>query len=175
MDYYEGEARALAEKALATARAFAGDFDKKKTNLLLLGGTGLGKTHLSTAIAREAIERGFDVVYETAQGLLAAAEQDRFHSGYGESEKQMDKYLSCDLLIVDDLGTELTNQFSVSVLYNLLNTRINNGKSMIISTNLGEKNLLERYDDRIASRLFGEFFPLLLRGRDIRLAKRGLV
>lgn len=172
LSFYEGEAATLAAHALETARAFAEDFDKKHSNLLLVGGTGLGKTHLSTAIARIAIERGFDVVYDTAQGLLAAAEHDRFHSGYGDTEKQLDRYLECDLLILDDLGTELGNQFSESVLYHLLNSRINSGKSMIVSTNLGERNLLERYGDRITSRLFGEFFPLVLRGKDIRLARR---
>lgn len=174
LSYYEGEAASLASHALETARAFAADFDTKKTNLLLVGGTGLGKTHLSTAIARVAIERGFDVVYDTAQGLLAAAEHDRFHSGYGETEKKLDRYLECDLLILDDLGTELGNQFTESILYHVLNSRINGGKSMIISTNLGERNLLERYGDRITSRLLGEFFPLVLRGKDVRLARRGL-
>lgn len=172
LSHYEGEAHDLAAHALETARAFASDFDKKKSNLLFVGGTGLGKTHLSTAIARVAIERGFDVVYDTAQGVLAAAEHDRFRSGYGEQEKKLDRYLECDLLLLDDLGTELGNQFSESVFYHLLNTRINAGRSMVVSTNLGERNLLERYGDRITSRLLGEFFPLVLRGRDIRLSSR---
>ena len=69
---------------------------------------------------------------------------------------------------MDDLGAELTNQFTVSALYNIINTRINQGKSMIVSTNLGQRGLLERYDERITSRLFGEFYPFLFKGKDIR-------
>lgn len=169
--FYEGDALRYAEIALETAKDFAESFEKTGRNLLFMGGTGLGKTHLSTAIARRAIERGYDVVYETAQNVIADFEHDRFKSGYGETENRSDKYLECDLLIMDDLGAELTNQFTVSSLYNIINTRINLGKSMIISTNLGQKNLLERYDERITSRFFGEFDPFLFRGVDIRRQK----
>lgn len=169
--FYDGDALKFAEIALHTAKDFAETFDKTGRNLLFMGGTGLGKTHLSTSIAKRAIERGFDVVYETAQNVIADFEHDRFKSGYGESESRSEKYLACDLLIMDDLGAELTNQFTVSSLYNIINTRINLGKSMIVSTNLGQKNLLERYDERITSRLFGEFDPFLFRGVDIRRQK----
>lgn len=169
--FYEGEALKYAERALEAAKDFAESFEKTGRNLLFMGGTGLGKTHLSTAIAKRAIERGFDVVYETAQNIIADFEHDRFKSGYGETESKSEKYLECDLLIMDDLGAELTNQFTVSSLYNIINTRINLGKSMIISTNLGQKNLFERYDERITSRLFGEFDPFLFRGVDIRRKK----
>ena len=171
LHYYEGDALNYAECALKTAKEFAETFEKTGRNLLFIGGTGLGKTHLSTAIARRAIDRGFDVVYETAQNVIADFEYDRFKSGYGETESRADKYLDCDLLIMDDLGAELTNQFTVSSLYNILNTRINLGKSTIVSTNLGQKNLLERYDERITSRLFGEFDPFLFKGVDIRRQK----
>ena len=171
LDYYEGQARELAAHAFETARRFAEDFEKTHANLLFIGGTGLGKTHLSTAVARRVIERGFDVVYDGVQNILADFEHDRFKGGYEEGESRSEKYFSCDLLIVDDLGTELSNQFTVSVLYQLLNTRLNKGQSMIINTNLGQKNLLERYDERITSRLLGEFFPFLFRGTDIRRQK----
>ena len=169
--FYDGDALKYAECALSAAKDLAESFEKTGRNLLFMGGTGLGKTHLSTAIAKRAIERGFDVVYETAQNIIADFEYDRFKSGYGETEQRSAKYLECDLLIMDDLGAELTNQFTVSALYNVINTRINLGKSMIISTNLGQKNLLERYDERITSRLFGEFDPFLFRGVDIRRQK----
>lgn len=168
LDYYEGEAKTYAARVLEASREFAEDFDRTGRNLLFMGGTGLGKTHLSTSIAGRVIARGFDVVYETAQNVISDFEYDRFKSGYGESEKRSDKYLSADLLIMDDLGAELTNQFTVASLYNIINTRINLGKSTIISTNLGQKALLERYDERITSRLFGEFDPFLFRGKDIR-------
>lgn len=171
LTFYDGDATAYIEQALVAARDFAESFDKTGRNLLFIGGTGLGKTHLSTAIAGRAIERGFDVVYETAQNVIADFEYDRFKSGYGESESRSERYLDCDLLIMDDLGAELTNQFTVSALYNIINTRINLGKSMLISTNLGQKNLFERYDERITSRLFGEFDPYLFRGSDIRAQK----
>lgn len=169
--FYDGEALKYAEYAFRTAKEFAESFEKTGRNLLFMGGTGLGKTHLSTSIAKRAIERGYDVVYETAQNVIADFEYDRFKSGYGENESKSEKYFECDLLIMDDLGAELTNQFTVSSLYNIINTRINLGKSMIISTNLGQKNLLERYDERITSRLFGEFDPFLFRGVDIRRQK----
>ena len=168
LDYYAGEGLEYARRSLATARAFAEDFNKSGANLLFMGGTGLGKTHLSTAIARRAIERGYDVVYETAQNIIADFEYDRFKSGYGTEEARSTRYFEADLLIMDDLGAELTNQFTVSSLYNIVNTRINQGKSMIISTNLGQKGLMERYDERITSRLFGEFYICVFRGEDIR-------
>lgn len=171
LQYYDGEAKELAEHVLSIAKNFAETFETTGKNLLFIGGTGLGKTHLSTAIAGRVIHRGFDVVYETAQNVIADFEYDRFKSGYGETESRAEKYLDCDLLIMDDLGTELTNQFTVSSLYNIINTRLNLGKSMIINTNLGQKNLFERYDERITSRLFGEFDPYLFRGVDIRRQK----
>ena len=171
LQYYEGEAKDLAERVLSVAKDFADHFEETGKNLLFIGGTGLGKTHLSTAIAGRVIHRGFDVVYETAQNIIADFEYDRFKSGYGETESRAQKYLDCDLLIMDDLGTEIANQFTVSSLYNIINTRINLGKSMIVSTNLGQKNLFERYDERITSRLFGEFDPYLFRGVDIRRQK----
>ena len=169
LHFYNGDDKAAVETALTAAKQFAEDFDKTHANLLFIGGTGLGKTHLSTAIARRAIERGQDVVYETAQNVIADFEHDRFHRGYDKDEEERSaRYLEADLLIMDDLGAELTNQFTVSSLYNIINTRINQGKSMIISTNLGQKGLIERYDERITSRLFGEFYPFLFRGKDVR-------
>ncbi len=171
LSYYTGEGLSAAKRALTDAKRFAEELGTENANMLFVGGTGLGKTHLSTAIARRAIERGYDVVYETAQNIIADFEFDRFKSGYGTEESRSDKYFDCDLLIMDDLGAELTNQFTVSSLYNIINTRINRGKSMIISTNLGQKGLLERYDERITSRLFGEFYVYLFKGTDIRSKK----
>lgn len=138
-------------------------------NLLLCGSTGLGKTHLSSAIAKRVIERGFDVKYESVQNVLADFEHDRFRSGYGsELESRSQVYLDTELLILDDLGTEMTNTFTVSVLYQIINTRINQGRPTVISTNLLQSELRERYGDRVASRIFGEFRPLLFCGRDVR-------
>ncbi|MBQ7376959.1 MAG: ATP-binding protein [Clostridia bacterium] len=170
LDYYMDNT-ADYERMRATygrARDFAENFPNGTGNLLLVGTTGLGKTHLSTAIARRVIERGFDVLYESAPNILSDFEYDRFKSGRNETESLSDKYFDCELLIIDDLGTELVNQFSVSVLYNLLNTRINHRRATVISTNLTAQALREIYDDRITSRLFGEFEPLPFVGKDNR-------
>ena len=140
--------------------------------LLFIGATGLGKTHLSTAIAKKLIEREKDVVYDTAQNIFSDFEYERFNRSYNTvEESRTSKYFNCDLLIIDDLGTELTNQFTLSCLYNIINTRINNGKGIIINTNLSKDELRKRYADRITSRLFGEFLPLLFLGRDVREKK----
>lgn len=155
---------------LATARKFVDDFGKSQTNLLLIGDTGTGKTHVSTAIARAIINRGFDVLYDTAQNIVSAFEDDRFHSGYGEQERRSDKYMECDLLILDDLGSEFVNQFTVSCIYNLINTRQNRGKSTIISTNLSHNELAGKYEGRIYSRIVGNGYKVLLfAGRDHRV------
>lgn len=168
--HFYGEASKDMQKNLEVARQFAEDFEKTHQNLFLFGGTGLGKTHLSTAIARRVIERGFDVVYETAQNILSDFQFDRFEREHG-GESKSERYFTCDLLIIDDLGTEVANQFTLSSIYNLINTRLNGGKSILINSNLGHHALLERYDERITSRLLGEFFLFRFQGTDIRRQK----
>ncbi len=155
------------ERMKSYAENFTGEGDG---NLLLVGATGLGKTHLSTAVAGVVIERGFDVKYETAQNIMSDFERWQFHRRTGDDDPT-ERYFECDLLIIDDLGCELTNDFTVSCLYNLINTRINRGRGMIISTNLSAADLRRRYEGRITSRLFGEFTALLFEGRDVRAEK----
>ncbi len=141
-------------------------------NLLLCGSTGLGKTHLSTSAASVIINKGYDVVYDTAVNIFAAFEHDRFERGYNSNEPSRSaKFFDCDLLIIDDLGVELTNQFTISCLYNLINSRVASDKSMIINTNLSHKELVARYESRIVSRLLGEFLPFVFKGKDIRMKK----
>ncbi len=173
LDYYRSSPEDLArmQHALKTAKDYASSFGGKPRNLLLMGGTGLGKTHLSTAMAGVIIERGFDVLYESALNVVADFEYDRYKSGYGESVSRGEKYLHCELLILDDLGTEPLTQFVVSCLYNLINTRLNHGRPTIINTNLTDRELRERYQDRITSRLLGEYEILLFTGKDIRMQK----
>ncbi|MBQ8510264.1 MAG: ATP-binding protein [Clostridia bacterium] len=175
LDYYSRspEERRNMEHILDICRRYADDFTADKgANLLFCGTTGLGKTHLSTAIAKVVIERGFDVVYDTTQNILSDFEYERFSRSYNDTtEPRTGKYFDCDLLIIDDLGAEMTNQFTLSCLYNVINTRINHSQAMIISTNLTQKDIRERYSDRITSRLFGEFTALLFVGKDIRLQK----
>jgi DNA replication protein DnaC len=176
LGYYNGADLEKMEYNLAAAKDFAESFSEDSSeNLLLLGGTGLGKTHISTAIAKRIIERGYDVLYDSAQNMITAFEQDRFHRGYGDdSPYESEKYFSSDLLIIDDLGTEIANSFSVSCLYNVINTRINKGKPIVINTNMNQKIMLSRYDERISSRLLGEFRILLFTGEDIRKQKASL-
>ena len=158
---------------LAFCRQYASEIPAGQTkNLLLIGATGLGKTHLSTAIAKAVIERGYDVVYDTAQNIFSDFEFEKFGRSYSSGEEsRTDRYFACDLLIFDDLGTEMTNQFTVSCLYQIINTRLNQGKPMLINTNLSRDELRKRYADRITSRLFGEFRPLLFLGGDVRRKK----
>ena len=156
---------------LAIAKNYVKNFAKNKDNLLLIGSTGTGKTHLSTAIARELIHKGFDVIYDSTQNIVSDFEADRFRSGYGSYESKSEKYLECQLLIIDDLGTEFTNQFTVSALYNLLNTRQNKGLPTIISTNLSPDELARKYEDRIYSRIIGSGCKVLVfSGKDRRLS-----
>ena len=173
LDIYKDEAiKKEMTHNLSEAKKYADEFSRDSKNLLLIGTTGTGKTHLTTAIARTVIEKGFEVIYDSAQNVVAAFEYDRFKSGYGQYEARGEKYLECELLILDDLGTEFSNQFTVSCLYNLLNTRINKGLPTVISTNLGAGELLSRYEDRIYSRIIGQD-TLILRflGKDNRLSR----
>lgn len=170
LSYYTDPAsRQMAQNAYRICRQFAESFpDSGISNITLQGGTGLGKTHLSTSIAQTVIEHGYDVVYETAQNMLTDLENVRF----GRSETDAaERYETCDLLIIDDLGTELSTNFAVSALYNLINTRINAGKATVVSTNLQPDEIRRRYSDRITSRLLGEYTLLPMTGTDIRSQK----
>ncbi|MBE6538665.1 MAG: DNA replication protein DnaC [Ruminococcaceae bacterium] len=156
-----------------TLKNFAENFSSSSpVNLALFGGTGLGKTHLSTAAAKTVIDKGYDVLYVTAVGMLSDFEKERFGVGYSDTDVgSLARYYDCDLLIVDDIGTEVSNQFTVSVIYNVINTRLAKKKSTVISTNLTPAELRQRYWDRIASRIFGEYTPLLFEGVDVRMQK----
>ena len=174
LDYYDAtaEQRAVMEKTLHILRAFAQGFcDDSYTNFLLIGATGLGKTHLSTAVAKTVIERGHDVLYVTALGMIGDFEARRFGDGVGMRNDPV-RYTEAQLLIIDDLGTEVANQFTISCLYDVINQRINQRKSTIINTNLTFRELETRYSERITSRLLGEYIPRMFEGRDVRLQKR---
>ena len=173
LDFYTGADREKMEKNIARARDFAAAVSRGEyKNMLFMGTTGLGKTHLSSAVAKTVIEGGCDVVYESAQNVFSDFEYERFSRSYGDNApSKTKKYFDCDLLIIDDLGTEVSNQFTVSCLYNLMNSRIVAEKSMLISTNVGKEEMLERYSDRILSRLFGEFEVCVFSGKDVRSQK----
>lgn len=151
-------------------KEYASNFSRSSESILLVGGTGLGKTHLSASVARVLIENGHDVVCESAQNIFSNFNKERF--AQSESDLVCDKYFQAELLIIDDLGAEAVTQFSVSCLYNLINTRLNNGIPTIVSTNLSSGEIKKMYNDRITSRLFGEYHILVFTGNDIRKLKK---
>lgn len=156
-------------------RRYAHRFGPNSDNLLFQGGTGLGKTFLSASIARVVSGRGFSVVYDRAVSVLEAFESQRFSRDSeqsGAASAQVRRYIDCDLLIIDDLGTEMTSAFTGSALYTLINSRLTAGKKTIISTNLGSPELARRYMPQIISRLEGEYLNLRFVGDDIRAIKK---
>ncbi|MCI6956734.1 MAG: ATP-binding protein [Candidatus Faecousia sp.] len=171
---YGASPRTIMERNFQTCRKYAMYFGQNAGNLLFVGGTGLGKTFLSACIARTVADRGYSVAYETAAHLFGNLEQARFNPTE-ESRREAGKYTSCDLLILDDLGTEMPGQFVTAALYSLLNDRILAGKPMVISTNLNVEEMNRRYSPQIASRLHGGFTRLTFVGEDIRVLKnRGI-
>ncbi len=166
--------RTVMEKTYQICRKYAMSFTERSGNLLFSGDTGLGKTFLSACIARTVADNGYSVVYDTAGHLFGQLERARFHDDE-EARLACGKYYSCDLLIVDDLGTEMPGQFTTSALYSLINERLLAGKPMIISTNLNSEEFLSRYNRQTASRLRGNFQRVPFLGEDIRVLKnRGL-
>ena len=162
--------RAVMEYNFNICRTYGENFSTDSGNLLFIGGTGLGKTHLSGAIASAVAEKGCSVAYETASHLFAKLEKHRFNPDE-QSYRDVEKLNRCDLLIVDDLGTELPGNFVTAALYSLLNDRLLARKPMVISTNLTVEELTRRYNPQIASRLQGSFNRLTFVGEDIRVQK----
>jgi DNA replication protein DnaC len=171
-NYSDPKEREWMEHNVKVLRRFAENFSAKDDfSFLLTGSTGLGKTHLSTAVAKTVIERGYDVAYVTAVKMMNDFEERRFHRGERDDLPDTTRYYDAQLLIIDDFGTEVLNQFTVSCMYDVINTRINNGLSTIINTNLPKNELEKKYGERIASRLFGEYTALLFKGTDMRYKK----
>ena len=171
---YGASPRTIMERNLKICRTYALTFAPSAGNLLFVGGTGLGKTFLSACIARTVADRGYSVVYESAGHLFGKLEQAKF-SPSEEARREAARFTDCDLLILDDLGTEMPGQFVTAAFYTLLNDRILAGKPMVISTNLNIDEAARRYSPQIASRLQGSFQGLTFVGEDIRILKnRGL-
>ncbi len=167
---YGASPRAIMEKNFANCQRYAQSFTPDSGNLLFIGGTGLGKTFLSACIAQAVTDRGYWVVYETAPRLFENLEQAKF-SGSEAARQLAARYKSCDLLIIDDLGTEMPGQFVTAALYSLLNDRLLGNQPMVVSTNLNVDELARRYSPQIASRLHGNFARLTFVGEDIRVLK----
>lgn len=171
---YGASPRTIMERNFQNCRRYALTFTPHAGNLLFVGGTGLGKTFLSACIARAVADRGYSVVYESAAHLFGKLEQAKF-SPSEENRREADRFTECDLLIVDDLGTEMPGQFVTAALYTLLNDRILGNLPMVISTNLNVEEISRRYSPQIASRLHGSFQRLTFVGEDIRVLKnRGI-
>ncbi|MBP5207301.1 MAG: ATP-binding protein [Clostridia bacterium] len=172
LSYYTGEARRNAELVLRSARRFAEEFHGEGSgSLLFMGGTGLGKTHLSVAVAKRVIERGYYTHYCTAEAMFSDYRAEKYRRFDDDSPVRTDKYTECELLVIDDLGTESGGRDVTPTLYGLVNARINTGLSTIISTNLSHKEMMTTYDERVASRLFGEYLPYMFTGSDVRMQK----
>lgn len=167
---YGASPRSIMTLTLDRCRSYADAFTQGIGNLLFVGGTGLGKTFLSACIANAVTDKGYSVAYESAPQLFSKLEKDRF-SPSEETRLQAAKFADCDLLIIDDLGTEMPGNFVTAALYSLLNDRLLSGKSMIISTNLNAEEIARRYSPQIASRLQGSFKGLTFVGEDIRVLK----
>ena len=162
--------RTLMEKTYQTCRKYAFSFSEKSGNLLFSGDTGLGKTFLSACIARTVADNGYSVVYESAGHLFSKLERAKFDPTE-ENRREAAKYSLCDLLIVDDLGTEMGSQFITSALYTLINDRLLERRPTIISTNLTVEDLSRRYSAQIVSRLRGSYTRVPFLGDDIRVKK----
>ena len=162
----------MEERVYETCVNYALSFGKRMNNLLMFGAPGLGKTHLSAAIAREVSGKGFSVVYDTAGHVFERFESQKFNREGEVADTDVSRVLSCDLLILDDLGTEMTTSFVQSALYQIVNTRLMEKKSTIISTNLLPGQLSQRYSPQLASRIEGEYQLLPFVGDDIRKLKK---
>lgn len=160
--------RKLMRSNLEECKNFARTFAHGSGSLLFSGATGLGKTLLSACVARQVADRGFSVVYETAIRLFSDFETEKFGADAEENRGLTRKYLQCDLLIIDDLGTEMTTQFTISALYHIVNTRMMEGNSTIISTNLLPEAMERRYSPQIASRVEGSYQLIKFVGNDLR-------
>ena len=172
---YDENVRLEMKQTFQFCRTFAQEFEPGSPNLLLQGSTGLGKTYLSACIARVVAGAGYAVAYETAASALDAFECAKFQRSSADGEaaaQRMEQYLGCDLMILDDLGTEMITAYSTSALYTLINTRLTRKKATIISTNCSNEELQKKYTPQILSRIAGEYQTLPFAGRDIRQIKK---
>lgn len=170
LSYYQGEDYRIMDYILRFSRNYAETFTRKSGSILMLGRTGLGKTHLSLAIAAAVMKKGYGVIYDSAVNILRSIEREHF--GRDHSTETIDLIMDCDLLILDDLGTEYESTFYTSTIYNIINTRLNRGRPTIISTNLSFEGIAGRYDERVVSRLTSVYTCLQFSGEDVRLQKK---
>lgn len=160
------------QKIKESCRKYAINFSTASKNVIIYGGVGVGKTHLALAIANIAINRGYSIIFGTAGNIISDLKSEEF----GDSNNlQYNKkaVLNCDLLIIDDLGTEIINVSRIAILYNIINSRILSKLPTIITTNYTEDEIEDKYDQRIFSRIEGEYRPLTIEGRNVRRLRYG--
>lgn len=171
-DYYTDEECERMKPVIDRCKAFVSDFDNRYENILLYGSVGVGKTFLTNCMAAELLKRGNSVIYFTSIRLFDTLSHSVFGYEEGESGEIQKDIFTCDLLIIDDLGTESINSFVASRLFDVLNERDLRRKSTIISTNLSLEGINERYSERNFSRIFGNYIVVKPDVSDIRLKKR---
>ncbi|WP_072524182.1 ATP-binding protein [Clostridium sp. Marseille-P3244] len=165
-------ARAMMEDTLRVCHQFIDHFGEKFQNLLFYGSVGVGKTFLSTCIAREIMDREFSVLYFSAPQLFSALTQNKFDRNDIDAKNMSDYIFHCDLLIIDDLGSEYTNAFIASQFFTCINERLIHRKSTIISTNLSLESIADLYTERSFSRITSSYILLKMIGDDIRIKKK---
>ncbi len=174
MNYPDAEDKSLGvnqrehmTRVLSFCKSYAADFSLKSPSIIMLGSTGLGKTHLSLAIAGEVTDKGYSVFYDSAHNIMNKLENEHFGKDTA-AERIREDLLKSDLLIIDDLGCEFVTQFTKAELYNIINSRALSSLPTIISTNCSAKELEEKYTQRTASRILGYYYPLAFCGKDVR-------
>ena len=169
--YYAKEKLPIISSSVEELKSFAEGFDLSTyKNFIMMGTTGLGKTHLSTSVAERVIKRGYSVVYVSAVSMIRDF-SNSIQRSRDNDVVDISKYYDCDLLIIDDLGTEVTNRLTQSYFYEVINERINGRRCTIINTNLTVAEIKDNYSDRVFSRVLGEYVLLPFEGVDIRKQK----
>ena len=171
LDYYDREQRAAMGRVVESCLRYVREFSREGKNLLFTGPPGLGKTHLSLAVAEGVARSGRLVMYVSAPHLMDELERGKFQKDAAALEYR-EIIFGCDLLVIDDLGTEMVTSYTKSEVYDLVNTRLNTSRPTIINTNLGLRDIEKKYTSRVYSRIAGMYAVVEFKGWDIRLQKR---
>ncbi len=170
LDYYKGNDYQAMERMLNFTRSYAANFSRASESILIFGNTGLGKTHISLAIANEVLKKGYSVIYDSTMNILRDIEKEHF--SHEKSTEMLDLVCDTDLLILDDLGTEFESKFYNSAIYNIINSRLIKNLPTIVNTNMDFAALSVRYGGKVASRITTMYTCFEFKGDDIRLQKK---